>query len=131
IRQQIDVIDPLVIVTLGRYSMNMFFPNARISNIHGQPKYGVARAYYPLFHPAAVLRDDNLRPVMADDFARLLDVIVEVKRRREAGIPENDTGQQEQATSNQSAETVIDEAMPEAVTEEDQTDPEKDPNAPK
>lgn len=82
IRRQIDIIDPLVIATLGRYSMGMFFPNARISTIHGQAKYGTVRAYYPFYHPAAVLRDSNLRPVMESDFARLLDVIAEVKRRR-------------------------------------------------
>jgi uracil-DNA glycosylase len=85
LRQQIAIIDPLVIVTLGRYSMNMFFPNARISAIHGQPQYGTTRAYYPLYHPAAVLRDSSLRPVMETDFARLLDVIAEVQRRRVAG----------------------------------------------
>ncbi|MDQ7026866.1 MAG: uracil-DNA glycosylase [Anaerolineae bacterium] len=82
IRRQIDIIDPLVIATLGRYSMGMFFPNARISTIHGQAKYGTVRAYYPFFHPAAVLRDSNLRPVMESDFARLLTVVEEVKRRR-------------------------------------------------
>jgi uracil-DNA glycosylase len=83
--RQIEIIDPLVIATLGRYSMGMFFPNARISAIHGQPKYGTLRAYYPLYHPAAVLRDGNLRPVMESDFARLLDVVAEVKRRRNSG----------------------------------------------
>lgn len=85
LRRQIDIIDPLVIATLGRYSMKMFFPNASITTIHGQPKYGTVRAYYPFFHPAAVLRDSNLRPLMEDDFARLLDVLAEVKRRRASG----------------------------------------------
>ena len=65
--------------------MKMFFPNASITTIHGQPKYGTVRAYYPFFHPAAVLRDSNLRPLMEDDFARLLDVLAEVKRRRANG----------------------------------------------
>jgi DNA polymerase len=85
LRRQIEIIDPLVIATLGRYSMNMFFPNARISLIHGQPKYGTVRAYYPFFHPAAVLRDSDLRPLMEADFARLLDVVAEVTRRRATG----------------------------------------------
>jgi uracil-DNA glycosylase len=91
IRRQIDIIDPLVIATLGRYSMGMFFPNARISTIHGQAKYGTVRAYYPFFHPAAVLRDSNLRPVMEADFARLLTVVEEVKRRRNDGNMEDTT----------------------------------------
>lgn len=82
LRRQIEVIDPLVIATLGRYSMAMFFPNARISDIHGQPKFGTKRAYFPLYHPAAVLRNANLRPDMEADFARLLDIVEEMRRRR-------------------------------------------------
>lgn len=86
LQRQIEAIDPLVIATLGRYSMSMFFPDAKISQIHGQPKYDQRRAYYPLFHPAYVLRNGNERPAMARDFAGLLDTVAEVKQRRAAGI---------------------------------------------
>lgn len=92
LRQQIEVIDPLVIATLGRFSMGMFFPNDKISRIHGEPKYGTRRAYLPLFHPAYVLRNGSKRPEMAADFDKLLLVLEEVKRRRESGeIAENPT----------------------------------------
>ena len=60
--QQIAVIQPKVIATLGRYSMARFFPSGKISKIHGQPKFADGRIYYPLFHPAAVLRNPSLRP---------------------------------------------------------------------
>lgn len=92
LRQQIEVIDPLVIVTVGRFSMNMFFPNAKISAIHGQPKYGLRRAYFPVFHPAYVLRNSSKRPQMEADFKTLLSVMEEVKKRRATAeeIPADD-----------------------------------------
>lgn len=80
--RQIAAINPLVIVTLGRFSMARYFPNGRITQIHGSPKYEDNRAYYPLFHPAAVLRNPGLIPQMEADFNRLPEVIAEVKARR-------------------------------------------------
>jgi uracil-DNA glycosylase len=77
--RQIEVIDPVIIATLGRFSMARYFPDGQISKIHGKPKYEGGRIYYPLFHPAAVLRNPNLRPVMADDFKRMLTLIEQAK----------------------------------------------------
>lgn len=78
------LIDPLIIVTLGRFSMGRYFPGGRITQIHGQPKFDARRAYYPLFHPAAVLRNPSLESAMAADFQRIPQVIGEVRRRRAA-----------------------------------------------
>ena len=83
--RQIEVIDPLVIATLGRFSMARYFPQARISQIHGQPRYDGGRAYYPFFHPAAALRNPNLRTDMEADMKRLLEVVEHVKTMRAAG----------------------------------------------
>lgn len=85
--RQIEVINPLVIVTLGRFSMARYFPNGKITQIHGKPKYEAGRAYYPLFHPAAVLRNPTLEPQMEGDFKRLLEVIAEVKAQRAKAQP--------------------------------------------
>jgi DNA polymerase len=82
--RQIEIINPLIIVTLGRFSMARYFPNGKITQIHGKPKYEDGRAYYPLFHPAAVLRNPTLEPQMEADFQRLLEVIEEVKKQRAA-----------------------------------------------
>lgn len=82
--EQIKLIDPLVIATLGRYSMARYFPNGKITQIHGQPKYEDSRAYYPLFHPAAVLRNPALRREMEADIKRLLEVVEKVKAMRGA-----------------------------------------------
>ncbi|HYO88651.1 MAG TPA: uracil-DNA glycosylase [Candidatus Limnocylindrales bacterium] len=90
-RQYLDaqeaLIDPLVIVTLGRFSMARYFPNAKITAIHGKPKYEGGRAYVPLFHPAAVLRNPALEQPMAEDFQRILEALTDVKRRRAGGAP--------------------------------------------
>lgn len=83
--EQIALIDPLVIATLGRFSMARYFPNGKISQIHGQPKFEDGRAYYPLFHPAAVLRNPGLRREMEADIHRLLEIVAQVKARRTSG----------------------------------------------
>lgn len=91
--RQIEVIDPILIATLGRYSMARYFPNGKITQIHGKPKVDNGRIYYPLFHPAAVLRNPDLRPAMEADFRRMADLVKEVKNKpvitEEPETPEN------------------------------------------
>ncbi|MCC6804866.1 MAG: uracil-DNA glycosylase [Anaerolineae bacterium] len=83
--QQINLIDPLIIVTLGRFSMARYFPNGRITQIHGQAKIENGRAYYPLFHPAAVLRNPSLQSPMEVDFKRIPEVVDKVRELRNKG----------------------------------------------
>lgn len=80
--RQIEIIDPLMIVTLGRFSMARYFPNGKITQIHGKPKFDERRAYYPLFHPAAVLRNPSLEPQMEADFKRVPEILAQVKALR-------------------------------------------------
>jgi len=83
--RQIEIINPLVIATLGRHSMARYFPGGKITQIHGKPKYEDGRAYYPMFHPAFVLRNRNYEQQMADDFKQLLEVVAKVKELRSGG----------------------------------------------
>ncbi len=72
LEQQIAMIQPKVIATLGRFSMARWFPNAKISRIHGQTKrLGDDRYVIPMYHPAAALRNGSLREVMHADFAKI------------------------------------------------------------
>ena len=82
--EQLAIIRPAVIATLGRFSMARYFPDARISRIHGKPRYGGSplTAYYPLFHPAAALRNPGLRRDMEADIRRLPELVAEVRQRR-------------------------------------------------
>lgn len=75
--RQIALINPKVIVTLGRYSMYRYFPGASISKIHGQPKRFGNRLIVPMFHPAAALHQPKWRPLIIEDFARLPQFIKE------------------------------------------------------
>lgn len=74
--QQIDVINPKVIVTLGRHSMEYFLPDGfKISQVHGQPKrivFGEHKVVIlPLYHPAAALYNGGMRETLIEDFNRL------------------------------------------------------------
>lgn len=83
--QQINLIDPLVIATLGRFSMARYFPGGKITQIHGKPKIENGRAYIPFFHPAAVLRNPDLRKAMEADFKQIPVVLEQVRKERAAG----------------------------------------------
>jgi uracil-DNA glycosylase len=69
--KQIETINPKVIVTLGRFSMGLFFPKAKITQIHGQHKFENGRYFLPLFHPAAILRNMAMKPAAIDDFKKI------------------------------------------------------------
>jgi uracil-DNA glycosylase len=70
---QIKAINPSIIVTLGRFSMNKFFPEAKISAVHGQMQKVGERFVIPMFHPAAALHQPALKPSILGDFAKLPD----------------------------------------------------------
>ncbi len=69
LQQQLDIIQPKLIVTLGRHSMDVLLPGLKISQVHGQPKRYHDRVYLPLFHPAAALYNGGMRQTLIDDFA--------------------------------------------------------------
>jgi len=85
--RQIALIQPKVIVTLGRYSMARAFPNEKISAIHGQPKKVDGIVYVPMFHPAAALHQPSLRRTVEDDFRQLPAILGELDRVREEQPP--------------------------------------------
>ena len=75
LERQIQAINPKVIVTLGRFSMARFLPNAKISDIHGQSFKIKGRLVVPMFHPAAALHQPSLRTSVERDFLGLPDLI--------------------------------------------------------
>lgn len=86
LERQIQTINPKVIVTLGRYSMARFLPNAKISDVHGQSFKIKSRLVVPMFHPAAALHQPSLKTSVERDFARLPELIA--KADESATIPE-------------------------------------------
>jgi DNA polymerase len=83
LEKQIEIIDPFVIVTLGRFSMARYFPNTRISQIHGKPDWLNERFIVPMYHPAAALHQPKLRPVIKQDFSRLPDMVAKAKEKKD------------------------------------------------
>jgi DNA polymerase len=79
LESQLEVIQPLIVVTLGRHSLNCFLPDLQISHVHGQPKRYKGRIYLPLFHPAAALYNGAMRQTLIDDFALIPTVIQKIK----------------------------------------------------
>ncbi len=68
---QIEIINPSIIVTLGRISMGRYFPGAKITSVHGQMQNIGGRFIIPMYHPAAALHQPALRPSILADFAKL------------------------------------------------------------
>lgn len=83
--RQIELIQPTVVVTLGRFSMARAFPNARISHIHGDPRKIGGIVYYPMYHPAAALHRPSLRGTVEEDMRKIPDVL-----ERAQDIPESE-----------------------------------------
>lgn len=77
---QIKAINPSIIVTLGRFSMNRFIPGAKISAVHGQMQKVGERFVIPMFHPAAALHQPALKPSILADFAKLPDQLNEARK---------------------------------------------------
>jgi uracil-DNA glycosylase len=82
LERQLDVINPLLVVTLGRHSTNVFLPNLQISQIHGQAKRKDGRVYLPLYHPAAALYNGSMRQTLVDDFSRIPTILTIIRQSK-------------------------------------------------
>ena len=79
---QIEIISPKLIVTLGRFSMNYFLPDAKITQAHGQP-YNLGNFYiYPVYHPAAGLRNPQMKTTLIADFLKIPEVLKEISLKK-------------------------------------------------
>jgi len=79
LERQIELIRPRMIVTLGRYSMAMFFPGKSISKIHGTAQKRDGIIYFAMYHPAAALHQQSLRQVIEADMLKIPTLLAEVK----------------------------------------------------
>ena len=79
LERQIDLISPKMIVTLGRYSMAMFFPGKSISKIHGTAQKRDNIIYYAMYHPAAALHQQSLRQTIETDMLKIPSLLTEAK----------------------------------------------------
>jgi uracil-DNA glycosylase family 4 len=86
LQAQLEVIQPKIVVTLGRHSMNSFLPDLQISKVHGEPKHVRIQmkehegdmfelVILPLYHPAAALYNGGMRQTLIDDFAKIPQIL--------------------------------------------------------
>jgi uracil-DNA glycosylase family 4 len=89
LRRQLEVLDPALIVTLGRYSMGTFMPGARISQAHGTMRpvdesTGAAHALaFAMYHPAAALRSTDVEATSYRDMAGVPGALLRAREERE------------------------------------------------
>jgi DNA polymerase len=81
----IKTIDPKMVVTLGRFSMAKFIPGVMISNVHGKPREvewkGKSLAILPMYHPAAALRNGEVKFKFKRDFENIPLIMQEIDRK--------------------------------------------------
>lgn len=79
LERQIELIRPRMIVTLGRYSMALFFPGKSISKIHGTAEKRDGIIYYAMYHPAAALHQQSLREIIKADMLKIPELLAQEK----------------------------------------------------
>lgn len=81
--EEIEIIRPKVIVTLGRVSLIKFIPDAYVSRVHGQARWVTWKdrrlLIFPMYHPAAALRSNDVMRQMNEDFDRLVTLLEMLK----------------------------------------------------
>jgi len=88
LERQIEIISPKMIVTLGRYSMAMFFPGKSISKIHGTAQKRDDMLYYAMYHPAAALHQGSLRQAIEEDMLKIPTLLNQSETIKEEKPPE-------------------------------------------
>jgi len=84
LERQIELIHPKMIVTLGRYSMAMFFPGKSISKIHGTAQKQGNIIYYAMYHPAAALHQQSLRQAIEADMLKIPSLLAQAESMSQA-----------------------------------------------
>jgi DNA polymerase len=97
----IQIIDPKIIITLGRFSMGKFLPGVVISSVHGKVQSvkwkGKDIVVVPMYHPAAALRNGNMMFSFKDDFRKVPEILKQV---RESSSAKATDGQEETEQMN-------------------------------
>jgi uracil-DNA glycosylase family 4 len=79
LEQQIAIIRPKIIVTLGRFSMARYFPGQTIGRIHGTSKKVGDTYVFAMYHPAAALHQDSLKETLRADMRKLPALLAQIE----------------------------------------------------
>jgi len=86
--RQLSAINPRLIVTLGRFSMNYFYPEGKISRDHGNLIKVKDYYVFPVYHPAAALRNGKMFEALKKDFLKIPSVIEEINEENSRKLKE-------------------------------------------
>jgi uracil-DNA glycosylase family 4 len=81
--QQIELIKPKVIITISRFAMSRWYPDKKISEIHGRPKKVGDKVILPMYHPAAALHQPSLKSVLVEDFGKIPQILKDMANLKE------------------------------------------------
>ena len=87
LERQIELLEPLLIVTLGRVSLARFFPGESMTRARGKVREKDGRFIYPVMHPAAALYRQEVRPGIIEDFKAIPNVLDNIRDSSAAPIP--------------------------------------------
>jgi DNA polymerase len=81
--QQLELLSPRMIVTLGRYSLAGYFPGEPISKVHGKARKQDRIIYFAMYHPAAALHQQSLRQTIEADMLKIPSLLTQVEQVEE------------------------------------------------
>ncbi len=86
LHEQIRIIKPKIIITLGRHAMEHFIPGKKISEVHGQAFRRIfddigPQVFFALYHPAAALYNGGMRQTLIEDFKKIPKVVEKLKSK--------------------------------------------------
>ena len=84
--EQLAVVDPVLLVTLGAVPLTRFAPGGRVSAVRGQIMEYEGRALLPTYHPAYALRNSSALPTLRSDFQRIPEGLLAGIRMRLSGV---------------------------------------------
>lgn len=89
----IDILEPKIIITLGRFSMAKFLPDVFISSVHGN-RYnidwkGKNIVVFPMYHPAASLRNGSVLEKEKEDFVKLGEYLLSILNSKSGKVDRN------------------------------------------
>ena len=85
LERQIELVNPKLIVTLGRFSLGRFFPGESVTRARGSLRQKDERLIFPVLHPAAALRRPELRATMVEDFRAIAAALADAPEPEPAG----------------------------------------------
>lgn len=86
--KQIEILQPKIIITLGRHSMNRFLPGLKISQAHGKPvRRKDGQVFLPLYHPAAALYSPSQKEIHLQDFAKIPKILKQIDKLSKTETP--------------------------------------------